>query len=71
MTKFIADSPVITAVQKATRRSRKKGRHANGAYWTLGAQAIVFPIIVLNNILDVANAKLEAYIAEQKAKETK
>lgn len=71
MPKFvIKDSPVITAVQKAS-RSRRKGRHANGAYWTLGAQIITFPLDVLGKVVDAANEKLEAYIAEQKMKETK
>lgn len=63
---LVKDSPIITAVQKASRKSRKKGRHMNGGYMMLSAKVIAFPFIVLNAILDRLNAKLESYIESQR-----
>lgn len=67
MTKFIKDSPIITGVQKATRKARKAGRNSDSNV-ILFFSILVAPLTLLEIVLDKANKALEDYIERQESK---
>ena len=64
MAKFIADSPAITAVQKATRKARKRMKTDDG-YMTLAGQIIAAPLTLIEIVIDNLRKPLDAYLANE------